>query len=217
MRHGIDHVSNYRTCGRKLACAPAVKHCLSEHIGINRNAVEYIRYTVKRIAFRNKPWGNHCKYPAVFELCVSYKLYGISCTFCCFYVISRYFCNPLNVQLSDGQHFPEGKRGKNNYLSCRIRTLDIGGRICLSIAFFLSFFKCGIKIRTAFRHLRKNIIGSSVQNAVNFLDMILRKIVYHRAYYRYSSTYACLKQICDAVFRRDMQKLRAEIRDDLLV
>lgn len=111
----------------------------------------------------------------------------------------------------------ERERCEDTDLAAGVGAFDIGGRIAFGIAELLRCFQGFVKGRVVLCHLGKDIICRTVENAGNAVQLICGKTLVHGPDNRDAAADACLEQEFYAVLRRQLQKLRAAGRNELLV
>ena len=172
VRYNIGNVGTNCASRCKLARALTVKHRLAQHVAFNHDTVENAAYASKRIGERNEPWRNHGKNAVIRHFGVSYELYRIAEPCGDSRVLARYFSNALNVNIVRRNYLSVSQSRQNNYLACRIKSLNVGCGIFLGIALCLSIAKRIVKCRALVHHFGKNVVGGAVENAV-YLDNVV--------------------------------------------
>ena len=198
----IHNICNYCTCSRKLTCSASVEHGISKNISVHKYCIKHIIYTVKRATLRY-----HCIERISDPAACGKKLDSHAKLFCIFHICRCDLCDSFCINILVIQEFSVCKWRKDGDLTACVSTSYVCSRICLCIALCLSFLQNRIKITVLCAHLVKHVVGGSVKDSCDLIDLICCQWRIQCTNDRDTAAAACLKKEIDIFFFCDLHEL----------
>ena len=123
----------------------------------------------------------------------------------------------LHGHLRRGRFLAEGQVCQNTGLAPGVDALHIGGGVGLGVAFLLRSTEGVPEGLALLRHLGEDIVGGAVEDAVDLLDPVGPQAIHQGVQQGDAPAHAGLKEVPDTVLLRQLQKLPAMLRHQLLV
>ena len=123
----------------------------------------------------------------------------------------------LHGDLLRGRFMAEGQIRQDAGLAPGVDAGHIRRGVRLGVALFLGGLQGGPEGLTVLRHLGQDIVGGSVEDAVDLLDLVGPQAVHQGVQQGDAAAHAGLKEVLHIVRLRQLQKLPAPLRHQLLV